>query len=427
MQWVGVDFVCSLPVTPRGYDMLCVFVCHLSSRIILVPCQSSLSAEEFAQLFFNHVYRNWGAPEALISDRDGRFTSAYWETAARRLGVALRMSTAYHPQSDGKTERVNRVVEDMLRSYVCPAQTDWDEWLTAVEFAYNNSVQASSGYTPFYLSTGQEPRTPLALMQPDLDRRGARCPGALERIHEWQQAVAHARRCLAEAKHRQKEYYDRNRSPLPLQPGDVVLLSTENLRHPNGSRPKLAPRRIGPFKVLRTIGPTAAELDLSTAPRATRLHPVFHVSLLERYVPGPAIAAAAAGAPAPAPPTTLSDAQLEMIDEALSRRELGVFQAVKLTGHLPRATRDRAEVTHYTVRWDGYSPAHDSDEPAARVAADMPEFVDQYWAHRAELDQRAVERAARPPPAPLPPEEPTRVSTRVRKPVTFFDPSPVRR
>src|SRR6185437_16439429 len=114
-----------------------------------------------AQIFFQQIIRHHAVPNNIVSDRDPRFMSNFWQALWKELGSKLKMSTSYHPQTDGQTERANRTLEDMLRAYVDYHGDDWDEMLTAVEIAVNNSTQSSTGFTPFYMNTGQHPHLPL--------------------------------------------------------------------------------------------------------------------------------------------------------------------------------------------------------------------------------------------------------------------------
>ena len=143
-------------------DCTQVFTDKLTKLIIAVPTTVSIDGAGYAQLFFEHVFRHHGLPKVIVSDRDPRFTGQFWKTLFALTGTCLNMSTSNYPQTDGQTERVNRVMEEMLRAYVAPHQDEWDEHLVAVEFAYNSSVHASTGETPFFLNYGQHPVTPLA-------------------------------------------------------------------------------------------------------------------------------------------------------------------------------------------------------------------------------------------------------------------------
>ena len=118
--------------------------------------QLTVTAPKLAKIVLREVCRLHGIPESILSDRDPRFTAHFWRALWDQLGTKLVMSTAYHPQTDGQTERANRTLEEMLRSYVNITQSDWDEHLSVLEMAYNNSKQISTGFSPFYLNTGQE-------------------------------------------------------------------------------------------------------------------------------------------------------------------------------------------------------------------------------------------------------------------------------
>ncbi|KAE9081925.1 hypothetical protein PF006_g27019 [Phytophthora fragariae] len=129
----------------------------------LTAVRKSVTAPQAAQLFVDNVFRNHGLPEAFVSDRDPRFVSHFWRHLFRLLGTRLDMSTADHPQTDGQTERVNRVLEDILRSVCAAEPTKWSTLLPQVEFALNNAVHSSTGFTPFYVNGLRHPRTPLTL------------------------------------------------------------------------------------------------------------------------------------------------------------------------------------------------------------------------------------------------------------------------
>jgi hypothetical protein len=142
-EQVSMDLITQLPKTRSGHDAIVVFVDKLSKMVHYAPTKTQVTAPELASLFVKEVVRHHGVPESIISDRDPRFTSNFWRSVWQQLGTKLSMSTAYHPQSDGQTERANRTLEDMLRAYVSYRQDDWDKHLIAAEIAYNNSLQAS--------------------------------------------------------------------------------------------------------------------------------------------------------------------------------------------------------------------------------------------------------------------------------------------
>ncbi|CAI5702336.1 unnamed protein product [Peronospora effusa] len=160
---VSLDFMFGLPPDHKGRTGLVVFVDRLSKMVHLAPCSTKISGKEAALLFLDNVYRLNGMPEAIVSDRDPRFTSGFWRHVFELLGSKLHMSTADHPQTDGQTERANRVVADVLRTIATPKE--WSKQLPFVEFAINNSVHASTGETPFYINGLRHPRTPVSFVR----------------------------------------------------------------------------------------------------------------------------------------------------------------------------------------------------------------------------------------------------------------------
>lgn len=146
---ISMDLITDLPLTLSGFDSIVVFVCMFSKMVRFVPIIKAISASEVARVFVREVYCRFGLPETIISDRDPRFTGDFWQAFFIILGTRLNMSSAYHPESDGQTERMNRSLEEMLRAYIGPRQDGWDELLPMMEFAYNNKVHTATGYIPF--------------------------------------------------------------------------------------------------------------------------------------------------------------------------------------------------------------------------------------------------------------------------------------
>ncbi|KAG2888322.1 hypothetical protein PC119_g19788 [Phytophthora cactorum] len=160
---MSLDFVFGLPADDHGNTGILVLVCRLSKMVHLAPVPDTVTGEQAARLFVDGVFRHLGLPETLVSDRNPRFTAAFWQTLFQLPGTRLHMSTTDHPQTDGQTERVNRVLEDTLRSVYAAAPRTWSERLPVVEFALNNAVHALTGFIPFYLNGMRHPRAPLTL------------------------------------------------------------------------------------------------------------------------------------------------------------------------------------------------------------------------------------------------------------------------
>ena len=279
---VSMDFVMPLPITAQGYNGICVFVDRLSKMIKIAPCKDTITAEETAQLFYDHVWRHgYGAAKDFVSDRDPRFTGAFWDAVFAKTGTRLNMSTANHPQTDGQTERANRTIEEILRAYVAPLQDDWDTHLTNVEFAYNDSVNASTGYTPFYLINGFHPRTPM-MMLTEGERPSTGNESADDFIVRMQTDLVRAKRAIAAAQDKQKKNADKHRRDKIFQVGDKVYLSADHIRVPGAvdAKKKLGRRAYGPFMIKRVLSPLTYELEL---PPTVKIHPVVHISHLREH------------------------------------------------------------------------------------------------------------------------------------------------
>jgi hypothetical protein len=277
-QSVSMDLITDLPVTSRGHNTIVVFVDRLSKMVHIEASTKSITGESLAELFESRVIRYHGVPHTLISDRDVRFRSEFWQRAMDIWGIKHCMSTGKHPQTDGQTENANGVLEDTLRHFVGPYQSNWDKLLPAAEFAMNNSVNVSTGHTPFMMNYGQNPDTPLSVvlrgLNPNIDRFRGR----------WSEQLTHARQCLLTAQQRQKAQADKRRQPAPvLNPGDKVLIHMKHFRLPKGLKLKLAPRYLGPFSVLECIGPANLSYRVDLPPPLHRMHNVFHVSSLRVY------------------------------------------------------------------------------------------------------------------------------------------------
>jgi hypothetical protein len=230
---------------------------RLSKMAVLVPCTTTIDAAGVARLWHERVWcYGLGMPTVLISDRDPRFTSSYWQTVQKLLGTKLNMSSSFHPQTDGQTERVHRTLEEMLRHYVDADHSDWDLLLPCAQYAYNDAEHASTGMAPFYVVYGRRPQTPASLLaaQPTRpDHRHSVNAEAELTVSRTRAALERARTALTDAAERQKRNADRHRLDWEFQRGDLVWLSTANLRFSGQGARKLGHLRCGPFPVTEVI------------------------------------------------------------------------------------------------------------------------------------------------------------------------------
>ncbi|KAI0995439.1 Transposon Tf2-9 polyprotein [Podosphaera aphanis] len=161
-QEISMDFVTGLPLS-EGYDAIMVVVDRLTKMRHLIPCHTTVNSKDVAILYLNNVWKIHGLPTHVTSDRGTQFTANFWKNLCKHLGIQARMSTAFHPETDGQTERFNAVMEQYLRSYISYQQDDWVQWLPMAEFAANNQVSSSTKVSPFYSNYGYHPRFTITI------------------------------------------------------------------------------------------------------------------------------------------------------------------------------------------------------------------------------------------------------------------------
>lgn len=327
-QDISMDFVTGLPWS-EGFDAIWVVVDRLTKQRHLIPCTTNIDSAGLADLFIREVFRLHGLPDTIVSDRGPQFAAGFWKRLCARLGVQPKLSTPFHPQTDGQTERINATMEQYLRNYVTYLQDDWSKWLPLAEFAANNQTNESTTVSPFFANIGRNPRWQVDASAPlpndQADIRARTVAHALTDIHDY------VRTALVDAQQRYQDNADLRRLPAPrFLPGDRVWLNTRNMRTRRPSR-KLDSPRAGPFLVLADPNlktPYAVRLEL---PDSMHIHPVRHVSELE-----PAANDPLPGQQQPPPPPIEVDGEDEwavdeILDSRMFRRKLQY--KVKWTGY----------------------------------------------------------------------------------------------
>ena len=380
-QWqsTSMDFITHLPTTTDGNDAILTVVDRLTKMVHVVPTRTTATAPDVAELYFNTVTRLHGLQKSIISDRDPKFTSKFWEALSKLWDTRLNRSTAYHPQTDGQTERTHRVLQEILRAYVSDRHNDWDKRLAAAEFAINNTPSASTGESPFYLNYGFHPLTPATVDLPTPDH--ARSQAAADFVTRMNQDLEAAKAAITAAQERQARYANTKRQDASFNVGDRVLLSTANLKlRTDGPASKFNPRWCGPFVITERIGKVAYRLEL---PPTMRIHPVFHISLLKSYQ-----ATEEDNRPAMRPPPIIGEDVYEA--ERISNR-----RTIQVNGRLQ---------TQYLVHWRGYPDSEATWEPInhllGRTCKAWRKAIDMALA---ETGQTAIQAATR----PASPERPT--------------------
>ncbi|GJS16115.1 putative reverse transcriptase domain-containing protein [Tanacetum coccineum] len=274
---VTMDFVTKLPKTSQGYDTIWVIVDRLTKSAIFTPMRETDPLDKLARLYLKEVVTRHGIPVSRICDRDPRFASNFWRSLQNALGTNLDMSTAYHPQTDGQSERTIQTLEDMLRACAIDFGKGWVNHLPLVEFSYNNSYHASIKAAPFEALYGRKCRSPICWTKV----REAQILGP-ELIQETTKKIIQIKQRMQAARDRQKSYADLKRKPMEFQVGDKVMLKVSPWKGVVrfGKRGKLNPRYVGPFKVIERVGEVAYKLELPE--ELSRVHNTFHVSNLKK-------------------------------------------------------------------------------------------------------------------------------------------------
>jgi hypothetical protein len=335
-----------------------IVVDKLTKRAHFIPNKTTDQAPEIAKRFFNEIIRLHGLPQAIISDRDPRFTSSFWKALFAKFGTKILLSTSYHPQTDGQTERMVRTFKEMLRHYISNTQHDWTEHIAAMEFAYNNSVNPTTGFTPFELDLGYRPSTPHNVEIIDSDALD------VQAVEEFQQHLEFVRKIaqdsILKAQESQAKYYDAKKKEPPFDIGTMVMLDTKYIRPPShrtkGSH-KLRSKYIGPFKIIKIIGKNAFEIEL---PAHMKVHPVINAEYLKPYQESPE---RFANREEPPPPPVIDPESQEL-----------EYVVDKIVNHKYTKRRQLRYLTH----WKGYADFEDTWQTPESLKG-LESKVADYW------------------------------------------------
>lgn len=347
-QTIGVDLVTGLPLV-GGYDAIVVYIDHYSKQVHVLPTTSDVDAEGIADIHYREIFRLHGIPTKIVSDRGPQFAARLMKALYRKLGITHALTTAYHPQSNGQTERANQEVEKHLRLFTNARHDDWVTFLPTAEFVLNSRVHSAHQMAPFEVMYGYRPDFTVPAGPP------TQFPALDTRLRELRETRQEAEAALRMEKRAMKEQFEAHKpAPRPFAPGDKVWLSSKDITLTSPSR-KLAPRQLGPYEVLERTGELTYRLAL---PPSMRQHPVFHIDRLSRWggndVHG-------REPPPPDPIAVDDDLEYEVETVCDSRKYRNQYQ--------------------YLIKWKGYDAGHNSWEPARNVSAHCAKLV---WAfHKA--------------------------------------------
>jgi Chromo (CHRromatin Organisation MOdifier) domain len=340
--------------------MIMVVVDMLSKYAHIIPCYTTCSAKDIAWYYYNNIVRLHGVPEAIISDRDVRFNNEFWKSLCQQLGTEIRLTSAFHPEADGQTERVNRVLIELLRSMVDEAQSDWDDHLSSCEIAYNTSVHSGTQHSPYYLNHGEEMRKPIDYVAPSTAQH-TDTESMLTKLHS---SLDHAKQHLLSAQQKQAEYANTHRRHVSFNVGDRVWLSTEHLHLPTTNSQKLQHRWCGPFRIVKKLSDVSYKLKLSGTLATSKVNTTFHVSYLRPFIEFDRFAHDPDDLPPIAEWHEDGSAMYEVesiIDHQMKRNKL-----------------------QYLIKWYNYDAQAATWEPADNIASTAPDIVADY--HRRHPD-----------------------------------------
>ena len=281
---VATDFIVSLPKTKNGYDSITTWVDRLTRRVHFIPSKGNDTAVDVANAFFRNLFQHHGMPDSIVSDRDPKFKSRFWQRLMELCGIKLKMSTSRHPQTDGASEIMNRMVENYLRCYCNYHQNDWDELLPAAEYAYNSAVSEDLGMSPFEMDLGWNPKSPLDMLCSTSDKN--------ETVEEFKlklkESLNDAVYAYKVAKAGQSARSSFKYKPHAYKVGDKLWINKSLFKDAyakSQASDKLTAKRFGPFTVQSLIGKNAVKLEL---PHHLKIHNVVNVIHTVPYFDQPA-------------------------------------------------------------------------------------------------------------------------------------------
>jgi hypothetical protein len=271
---ISMDFIKQLPAS-SGFTSILVVVDRFSKQSIFILTTDTITSTELAHLFVIHVFSKHGVLEHVTSDRGSKFVSRFFRSLGTALDMHLHFTSGYHPEGDGQTERVNQTLEQYLRIFCNYQQDNWSDLLLLAEFAYNNSLNATTGVSPFFTNKGYHPNISI---HPERDLASQRAGDFVIDLDELHTTVRE--QILLAQKHYQGPADAHRTPPPPIQVGDQVYVKSEHIRTTRPSK-KLAEKYLGPFEVIAKPGRQSYTLWLPQHLRS--IHPVFHISQLEPH------------------------------------------------------------------------------------------------------------------------------------------------
>ncbi|CUA70761.1 Transposon Tf2-11 polyprotein [Rhizoctonia solani] len=348
-EHISYDMITGFPIS-YGFDAILVIIDSFSKYARFIPCKKTLSAKGFAELFLRNWWKDFGLPLKTVSDRGTVFNNKFLRALYNRLNIKPHFSSAYHPESDGQTERLNQFIEYFLRCYCDIEQLEWSNWLPLAEFAYNNARHSTTGKTPFEALYGSNPNSSISNLRSDVPEADL----LAENVTKQEDEIAAALKLSKEAMNKNKPEDVRDQ----FKKGDKVWLDGRNLKIKGAN--KLTNKRFGPFEIEEKLSDWAYRLKL---PETLKVHPVFYVGLLSKSHEN----AERPFEERPDPETVEGEEEYEVEAIVDHKREKGTWW--------------------YRVKWKGYGPESNTWEPRDHLTH-AKEILKKY---HSKLLQRAHE------------------------------------
>lgn len=321
-----------------AYDAILVIHCRMTKEGKFLPARKDMTAIQFAHLFLKEVFADHGMPDSIITDRAGLFTSTFWATLTTHLGTKRKISTAFHPETDGSTEKLNQVIEAYIRSYTNYEQDNWSDLLYLAEYAYNSTPLSTTKLSPFEANGKTIPSFHVNTKSQHKNEDATQLAQRMKELHRT------LIEDLTHAQNLQAKYYDAKHRPQTYKAGDQVWLSCKNLTTDRKCQ-KLGPKQLGPFRVLESVGLQAYRLKL---PATFKCHNVFHVNLLTAHRVAQRVDRSKETAEPPA---------ARMIKNKAYGDEAPEFDVEKIVNS---RLYGRWRKLQYKVRWKGYTEDEDT-------------------------------------------------------------------
>ena len=356
----SMDFIGPFPPSgPLNHNQILVVVEKLTKLVFLIPTFTTATSSDTAALFFSNIIaKGFGFPQVIISDRDSKFTSNFWQSLWSLCDVRFNMSTSFRPQTDGQSEEMNKIIKNMIRTIIDKNQQNWYDHLPFISFAINNSINSTTKQTPFFLTYGQHPHLPSIIEQSSIPPLpgNASIEIILKQLHDDIEVVKNN---IKHAQSEQSKYYNPHHQHHQFHINDRVLLDTSNITIDKTGTSKLNDKYAGPFKIIKVVSPHSYTLQLPS--HWYRLHPTFHISKLRPFFSS----------------SIFPREQQDRPEPELSPTGEPVWEVEKITDKRT-IRKGKKVIVELKVKWKHYDETESTWEPILSLRKQVPQLVKDY-------------------------------------------------